>query len=663
MMTSAVRLDGGQVELTVRDDIAVLTVDNPPVNVIGHRVRQGLADGLERVRAASELRGVVIACAGRTWMSGADVSEFGRPRPEPTIRQVAAVLDDLDKPVVAALFGTVFGGGFELAMACGARVAHPRTRVGLPEVSLGIVPGCGGTQRLPRLIGVAAAFDAMLTARSFDAETALAKGAIDALNDDPVTAAVDLARALADRGERPRVRDLPVPTDDLPADFLVQAETRIRRSHRGQFAPTRLIACFEALLTLSFDEAMAVEQAEILACFDRPQAAALRHIFFAERAALKLEDGALADPRPVKSVGILGAGTMGTGIAVNVADAGLDLKLFDADPAALERGMARIRDTYRGLVAKGRLSQAAADERQGRITLVGSLAGLEESDLFIEAVFEDMEVKTAVLTDLDAVARPGAVLATNTSYLSIDRLADATRRPEDVVGLHFFSPANIMRLCEVVRGPRTSPQTLATALAVAKRLGKVAVISGDADGFIGNHMLQAYRREAMLIALQGTDVATIDRALVDWGFAMGPFQVSDLAGLDIGYRNRRRKAEVDRDPVDGWVPDRLVEAGDLGRKSGRGFYDYGGTAPVPSAVAQALVEESAAALGIARRAESSDTIVHRCLTALANAGQGLLERGVAARASDIDLVYVHGYGFPAYRGGPMYWAEQERLNG
>jgi 3-hydroxyacyl-CoA dehydrogenase len=654
-MASPERLEGDQVHFDRRGEIAILTVDNPPVNTIGHRVRLGLAAGLARVASDPTLRAAVISCEGRTWLSGADVTEFGGPRPEPTIQQIAASLDALEKPVVAALFGTVFGGGFELALACAARVADPKTRLGLPEVSLGIVPGCGGTQRLPRLIGVEAAFEIILTARSFSAEQGRETGAVDLLSETVVDDAVALAEALVQEMRRPRVRDLDVPPP--PEGFIEAASRRVQRTHRGHYAASRLVDCFEALLTLPFDQALAVEHQAIADCLANPQSAALRHVFFAERSAAKLGGGA-AEPRPVRQIAVLGAGTMGSGIAIAAADAGYEVSLFDADPGALDRGVQRIAQTYAGLVKKGRLEPGTAAERQARIRMEGAVDSLSGANLYIEAVFEDLAVKTDVLARLDAVAREGAVLATNTSYLSIDTLADATRRPGDVVGIHFFSPAHVMRLCEIVRGPRTSSETLATALAVARRMGKVAVVSADADGFIGNFMLKAYRREAMLLALQGNAIPEIDQALVDWGFAMGPFQVADLAGLDIGYRNRRRLPEAERDPVEGWVPDRLVEAGRLGRKSQRGYYDYGAGRPQFPDTTATLVAEAAEALSVPRLVQTPDEIVRRCLDALRTAGEDLLERGVASRASDIDLVYVHGYGFPAYRGGPMYWTTQ-----
>ncbi len=650
-------------EIEKRGQVGIIWIDNPPVNAIGVDVRKAIIAGVEDLVQDEDIRVGILACRGQTFFSGADIKEFGGPRPAPSLHEVTAVIESSTKPIIAAMFGTILGGGFEVALACSHRVASRDAKVGLPEVKLGILPGCGGTQRLPRLIGVQKAFDLILTGKPVAAKDPLAEKIFDRItNSDIVESAWQLAEELAVSGEKPRrIADMPIPSDSYDKDFLENAARMVSKKYPGQFAPARIVECFETLLRDPFDIALANERALFNQCLKNPQSAALRHVFFAERLARKapgLEN--LSSDRTVESVCVIGAGTMGVGIAAEFVARGFSTCLIDQSPDALKRGRKRIEEIFARDIEKGRRTEEQGRALLSKLTTQTDVESASFSDLFVEAVFEDYEVKREVFAKLDEIAKPGAILATNTSYISVDKIASATKRPKDVIGLHFFSPANIMRLCEVVRGPRTSENTLSVALDATKKLGKLSVISGDADGFIGNRMLADYRLAAMQLAYEGAKPSQIDSALTDFGFAMGPFAVGDLAGLDIGYRNRKGRPAEAVDPREGYVADRLVEQGRLGQKTGGGYYDYpdGGRNPIEREETLHLFEEGARALGIARRVGIDDAeILERCLNALADCGEMLLKNEVALRSSDIDLVYINGYGFPAYKGGPMYWRE------
>ena len=647
------------VTLETSGDVATILIDHPPVNAASHAVRAGLVARLAEANADAAIRAIVLRCAGRTFVAGADITEFGRPPADPWLPAVCDALEASPKPVVAAVHGTALGGGLELALACHGRVALSSAKLGLPEVKLGLIPGAGGTQRLPRVVGVERAFETIVGGEPLPASQALAAGLVDRVVDDGLAAAAEqFARELAARGAPTRTRERTVDPATLPAGGLAELQRRAAARARGQTAPGRIAEAVHGAATLPFDDGAALERRLFEASRADPQSRALRHLFFAERAAGKLEGNPVA--REVRRVAVIGAGTMGSGIALACLDGGCEVVLIDVDAASLERGLGRVRGTLVGAVAKGRATRAAADAKLARLRTGGALADAAGCELVVEAVFESLDLKRRVFAELDAVLGPDALLATNTSYLDVDAIAAATARPANVLGLHFFSPANVMKLVEVVRAAATAPTALATGVAFARRLGKMPVVVGNAVGFVGNRMLQAYGRENQLLLLEGATPWQVDAALERFGMAMGPNAVLDLAGLDIGWRARRERTDLPKDPRYFRVADALVEAGRLGQKAGRGNYRYaeGGRGREPDPEVEALIVQEAARLGIARRAIQDDEIVERCIHALINEGARLLDESVAERSSDVDVVWANGYGFPRWRGGPLQYADE-----
>ncbi|MFZ5609517.1 MAG: 3-hydroxyacyl-CoA dehydrogenase NAD-binding domain-containing protein [Pseudomonadota bacterium] len=645
-------------------DIGVIWVDNPPVNAISQSVRQAIIAGVERGAKDGGVKALVLACRGRTFMAGADISEFAAGPKDPQLSDVITALETSPKLIVAALFGTAFGGGLEVALACHYRVALASAKIGLPEVKLGIIPGAGGTQRLPRVAGVDFALPLIVSGDPVAAPQAAAAGAIDKIVDgDVAKAAIAYARDLvAQRAPLKRARDISLDRQKYGPAYFAAFRQSVAKKTRGYFAPEQAIKAVEAAVNLPFDEGVGRERALIVECFRHPQSRALRHVFFAERQVAKIP-GLAKDtaPRAIARVGVIGAGTMGGGIAMSFANAGIPVTIVEAGADALDRGMAVIAKNYQASVQKGRLGKAAMEERLALITPTTDYAALGGADLVVEAVFEDMAVKKQVFAKLDAAVRPDAILASNTSYLDIDAIAAVVSHPERVLGMHFFSPANVMRLLEIVRAAKTAPDVLASALMLAKRIKKIGVVAGVCHGFIGNRMLTGYAREANLLVLEGAAPEQVDRVLYEFGMPMGVLAMGDLAGLDIGYRLRQQLSPGHYDARATYVADKLVEMGRLGQKTGAGIYDYapGDRTPRPSPVTQKLIREAAAHFGIARREVMDTEIIERCFYALVNIGCDVLDEGIAYRASDIDIVYINGYGFPPYRGGPMYWAEHE----
>jgi 3-hydroxyacyl-CoA dehydrogenase len=646
------------------DDVGVIELDNPPVNALALGLRVGLEASLEAALGDPSIVAIVLAGAGRMFCGGADLREFNTPAAAqpPFTGELRTRMDRSPKPIVAAIHGSALGGGLEMALACHYRVAASGTQLGLPEVRRGLLPGGGGTQRLPRLVGVATALRMIVTGDTVDAAGAKAIGLVDEVaTGDVRAAAIAFARAAAARGgQHPVASSREARIADADAFFAAE-RTRVKAEARGLEAPLECLACVEAATRLPFDEGLAFERARFRVLVEGTQSKALRHLFFAERAAARIpgiaEDQAT---RPVRTVGVIGAGTMGGGIAMSLANAGLDVVQLETEQAALDRGRATMTRNWAGTVAKGKLSQDEMDRRLARVRGTLRYEDLADVDMVIEAVFEDMTVKREVFGRLDAVCRPGAILASNTSRLDIDEIARSTSRPQDVVGLHYFSPANVMRLLEVVRGAQTAPDVIATSMAFGRATAKLPVLVGNCDGFVGNRMLSAYGREAGFLLEEGASPAQVDGALQRFGLAMGPFRMGDLAGLDIGWAGRKRQAATRPKHLRySRVADRICELGRFGQKTGAGWYRYeaGSRTPIPDPEVDRIIAECAAEAGIARRTIADQEIVERTMYALANEGAKILAEGVALRASDIDLVYVNGYGFPAYRGGPMHFAD------
>ena len=646
----------------VHGPVAVVTLNNPPVNGLGHALRSGIVAALDQALADPQVQAIVLTGSARAFSGGADVREFGTPKAgqEPTLPSVIRALDGSTKPVVAAIAGVCLGGGLELALGCHYRVALPDASLGLPEVKLGLLPGAGGTQRLPRLIGLEPALNMIVSGQPVPANAFAGTPLVHALIEgDLVEGAVAFAAQVAARGEPlPRARDLKVKQPNADA-FLQFARNTVAAASKPFPAPLQCVEAVAASLK-PFDEGLQTERTLFQALMQTPESRALRHVFQAERAAAKvpgLPEGTVL--RPIARVGVIGAGTMGGGITMNFLNAGIPVVLLEMKQEALDRGLATIRKNYENSMKKGKLKPEQVEQRMGLITPTLEYAALKDADLIVEAVFEEMGVKEAVFRQLDAVAKPGAILASNTSYLDIDRIATFTQRPQDVIGLHFFSPANVMRLLEIVRGAQTAPDVLATSLQLAKQIKKVAVVSGVCDGFIGNRMLARYGAAAQGLINAGALPQQIDGALQKFGLAMGPFRMGDLAGLDIGWATRKRKAAeagVEMKPI---VADKLCEAGRFGQKTGAGWYRYeaGNRTPLPDSVTEQLIADYRTAHGITPRKIGDEEIVERCIFALVNEGARILEEGIAARASDIDLVYLNGYGFPLHRGGPMLYAD------
>ncbi len=654
------------VDYTRYGAVGVITVNNPPVNVLSIGVLQGIMDYLARGLVDDTVKIFVLIGAGRTFIAGADIREFGKSRPPgaPDLRDLIAAIESSTKPVVAAIHGNALGGGLEVALGCHYRCAEASARLGLPEVKLGLLPGAGGTQRLPRLIGVERALDMIVGGEPIDAEQAQAAGLCDRIiAGDLLTGAVAFAEELA--AEKKPLRKIREMTARLQADrgaeFFAEFRKELEKKARGYLAPFLCVDCVEAAMTLPFAEGAAKERELFDRCLESPQSKALRYLFFAERQAAKVPD-VPADTKvwPIERATVIGAGTMGGGIAMAFANAGISVKVLEMSREALDKGLSVVRKNYAGSVQKGRLTQPQMDRRLALITGTLSYQDLGDADVVVEAVFEDMDVKKKVFQTLDEVCRPRTILASNTSSLDIDQIAAATARPQDVIGLHFFSPAHVMRLLEIVRGARTSKETLASAIKLAKTLNKVGVTVGVCDGFVGNRMLAPYRREATFLLEEGALPQQVDRVLQDFGMAMGPFAVGDLAGLDIGWAIRKRQAAA-RPKSERYcaIPDRVCELGRFGQKTGAGWYRYepGSRRPVRDPVIEELIVNYSKERGIERRAIGDKEILQRCLYALINEGAKILDEGIAQRASDIDLVYVHGYGFPRYRGGPMFYAD------
>jgi 3-hydroxyacyl-CoA dehydrogenase len=650
------------VSLDRRGRVAVLTVDNPPVNALSHHVRLGLRDGLRQAIADAGADAVVIACAGRTFIAGADITEFGKPPQEPILWHVLEVIEQSPKPVVAAIHGTALGGGLEVALACHWRVGVRTARLGLPEVKLGLLPGAGGTQRLPRLVGVEKALQMIVSGEPIGAEEAHRLGLLDEIVEGDLTAgAVAFAeRVVAERRPLRKVRDI---EDRIAAargrpEIFTEFRKSVARQTRGFRAPEACIQAVEAAVNLPFEQGIARERALFLELLNSPESRAQRYFFFAEREAAKIPDIPPDTPtREVRRAAVIGAGTMGGGIAMCFANVGIPVTVVEVGREALERGLGVVRRNYEATAAKGRLTQEDVERRMGLIHGTLDFEAVGDADLVIEAVFEEMPIKKEVFARLDKVARPEAILATNTSTLDVDEIAAATSRPESVVGMHFFSPANVMRLLEVVRGARSSKTAVATAMAVGRRIGKVPVLVGVCYGFVGNRMLHQRGVQVERLLQEGALPEQVDRVLTDFGFPMGPCAMGDLAGLDVGWRIRKGRG------VKSPVFDRLCELGRFGQKTGAGFYRYepGDRTPRPDPEVARIILEVSRELGIQRREISDQEILERLLYPMINEGAKILEEGKALRASDIDVIWVYGYGWPVYRGGPMYWADQQGL--
>ncbi|HEV8675431.1 MAG TPA: 3-hydroxyacyl-CoA dehydrogenase NAD-binding domain-containing protein [Methylomirabilota bacterium] len=646
------------VSLDRRGRVAVLTVDNPPVNALSQHVRQGLRDGLRQAIADPGVAAVVLACAGRTFIAGADITEFAKPPQEPVLWEVLDVIESSPKPVVAAIHGTALGGGLETAMACHWRVGVRGARLGQPEVKLGIIPGAGGTQRLPRLVGVEKALQMIVVGDPIGGEEAHRLGLLDELVDGDLTAgAVAFAERVVAEG-RPlrRVRDL---NDKIAAahgkpELFREFRKTVARQTRGFKAPEACIRAVEAAVALPFEAGVARERELFVECLTSPESQAQRYFFFAEREAAKIPDVPADTPaKEIKQAAVIGAGTMGGGIAMNFANAGIPVTVVEVNQEALDRGLGIVRKNYEATAAKGRLTPADVERRMGLIHGSTDFQAVAGADVVIEAVFEEMPIKKEVFAKLDAIAKPGAVLATNTSTLDVDEIARATKRPENVIGTHFFSPANVMRLLENVRGVETDKTTIATAMAMGRKIGKVPVLVGVCHGFVGNRMLHQRGHQAEKLILEGASPHQVDKVLTDFGFPMGPFAMGDLAGLDVGWRIRKGRG------VTSPVADRICELGRFGQKTGAGYFRYekGDRTPILDPEVERIIAEVAKDQGIERRAISESEILERLLYPMVNEGAKILEEGIAIRASDIDVIWVYGYGWPVYRGGPMFWAD------
>ncbi|AVO43717.1 3-hydroxyacyl-CoA dehydrogenase [Phreatobacter cathodiphilus] len=641
------------VDLATEGRVAVVTVNSPPVNALSANVRTGIAEAVQKAGADPAVTAVVIHCAGRTFIAGADITEFGKPPKGVPLNEVNAILEACPKPVVAAIHGTALGGGLELALSCHYRVAVPSAKLGLPEVKLGLVPGAGGTQRLPRLVGVERALEVIAFGEPMKAAEAASHGLVDAVVGEGSLKADAVAFAeklIADAAPLKKVRDRADKLGADPAVFAAFRKANARR-FRGFEAPEACIQCVEAAVSMPFDEGLKFERDTIMRLMVGTQSLAQRYVFFAERQAAKIPDVPEGTPtRTIAKVGIIGAGTMGGGIAMNFVNVGIPVTIVETKQEALDRGLSVIRKNYENTAKRGRLSMADVETRMGRFTPTLDLSALADCDLVVEAVFENMEIKKEVFGKLDAIAKPGAILATNTSYLDVDQIAAMTKRPEDVIGMHFFSPANVMRLLEVVRGEKTAKDVIATAMGLAKTIGKVGVLVGVCHGFVGNRMLAQRQREANKLILEGAMPWDVDRVLYDFGLPMGPFAMSDLAGLDIGWSRETSKGETPREI--------LCEMDRRGQKTGAGFYDYDeNRVAKPSPVTEKIILDLAAKKGINRRQISDEEILQRCIYPMINEGAKILEEGKAIRASDIDIVWINGYGWPVYRGGPMFYGD------
>ncbi|CAB3778477.1 Fatty acid oxidation complex subunit alpha [Paraburkholderia caffeinitolerans] len=654
------------VQYQVRDGVAVITLDHPPVNGLGLGIRIGVAERLSQALDDAAVKAIVLAGAGRAFSGGADIREFGTPGAlqEPSLHTVITSIEAAAKPVVAAVHSVAMGGGLELALGCHYRVAARGTQIALPEVNLGLLPGAGGTQRLPRAIGLEAALNMIVSGRTLKAEALAGTRLFDEIVEgDVLEAAVGLARRVANQaGAHPRVRDLKVEHENAEA-YLGFARTTVA-ANAGPFpAPARCVDAVAASLK-TFEQGIEAEREGFDYLLGTPESRALRHAFLGERAASKIPDVSADTPaRPVAKVAIIGAGTMGGGIVMNFLNAGIPVTLLEMKADALERGVATIRRNYENSAKKGKLTQQEGDARMGLLSTTLSYHDIRDADLVIEAVFEEIGVKETVFRTLDEVMKPGAILASNTSTLDVNRIASFTKRPQDVVGMHFFSPANVMRLLEVVRGEHTAGDVLATVMQLAKKIRKVAVVSGVCDGFIGNRMLEQYSRQAGFLLDEGALPAQVDRAIEKFGFAMGPFRMIDMAGNDIAWAIRKRRAIEQPEFNYSKSGDLLCEMGRFGQKAGAGWYDYkpGDRKAYPSKLVNDMIVQHSKDLGIERRQISDEEIVGRLVYALVNEGAVILEEGIASKASDIDMVYLNGYGFPKFRGGPMLYADQVGL--
>jgi 3-hydroxyacyl-CoA dehydrogenase len=653
----------------VRGQVAVITLDNPPVNGLGYDTRVQIAQGVERAQADPGVVAIVLTGAGRAFSGGADIREFGSPKAvaEPNLLSLIRLLDDAVKPVVAAVHSVCMGGGLELALGAHYRVAAPGTNVALPEVKIGLIPGAGGTQRLPRVLGVETALNMIVSGEPVKSEVLAAlpgQKLFDRIVEgDLLDGACAFALEKASVRPLPRVRDLPCKHPNADAYFQFARNTA-KAMARHFPAPARCVDAVEASVKRRFDDAMVLEREIFSALMFTPECKALRHAFFGERAASKIPDVPEQTPlRPVVKVAVIGAGTMGGGIAMNFLNAGLPVTILETAQAALDRGLATIRRNYEAQVKKGKLGADKLEQRMALLTPTLDYAAIADADLVIEAVFEEMGVKEAVFRRLDDTVKPGAILASNTSTLDVDCIAAFTRRPQDVVGMHFFSPANVMKLLEVVRGARTAPDVLATVMGVAKKIRKTAVVSGVCDGFIGNRMIEQYSRQAGFLLEEGCTPQQVDKAIEKFGFAMGPFRMGDLAGNDIGWAIRKRRYVEKPHLRYSKTADLLCEMGRFGQKTGAGWYDYqaGKRDAIPSAAVEEMVAQHRQALGITPRAISDEEIVHRLVYSLVNEAAHILEEGIASKSSDIDMVYLTGYGFPLWRGGPLCYADQQGL--
>jgi 3-hydroxyacyl-CoA dehydrogenase len=647
--------------LEIEDNVAVLTIDSPPVNALSHSVREAIVGGLEQANADPIVQAIVLACAGKTFIAGADITEFGKPLASPNLLEVEERIERSRKPVIAAIHGTALGGGFEVALCCHYRIAVPSAKCGLPEVHLGLIPGAGGTQRLPRLVGVEMALEMMLTGKHVAAQALKQAGVLDELaregrlREDAIEFAKRVARKLAAREQTsiPRVRDLNERILEARNNMAVFATARkdIAKKSRGFIAPEYAIRAVQAAVEKPFDEGMQVERELFGELMRSDQSAAQRYVFFAERQVWKIPDVPESTPTlAIKKIGIVGAGTMGGGIAMNFANVGLPVTIMEAEADALARGLSVIRKNYESSAKRGRITEQDVEKRMGLLEGTLDMQALADCDLIVEAVFENMEVKKDVFARLDRIARPGALLATNTSALNIDEIASATKRPEDVLGLHFFSPANVMRLLEVVRAQRTSLTAIATAMQLAKRIGKVGVLVRVCPGFVGNRMLFARQDQAQAMLMEGAMPWDIDKVLYDFGLPMGPFAMADLAGLDLGWKKESSRSATIREV--------LCEMNRRGQKTRAGYYDYDEQRNAkPSPITQRVVEEFMRKTGSSRRELQEQEILERLIYPMINEGAKILEEGIALRPSDIDIVWINGYGWPAYRGGPMYYAD------